>query len=955
MNALNKSYKDMTIFVHPEVERYLKGGKDSDINIKKKLEYCVDQFLNYGTLQNLYPLEGAGKGWFRTPLSRGSNGKTHYLWLSIGTNSFGKKKIGLNDNEIYFREVRHHDLNSRKLTHGDFKKYKKYTLKNRKVADSEVYLTPKQVDAVYSTNDITLIEGLPGTGKTTVLHKKSDALKNQKQLYLTYSNSLTYLAEKTFGYVQKNNNKRRAMTFNDFFSELAKINDQLYYMEKKETNYEYSKNNFKSFLESDAKVNYSNWKDNIKALYTEVYAYAFGSLDEDFNFNESNHREYVFNNFKKRKKALDSKEYDQAKNVITRIFEEDKATELFPTLTLCFNLVTKLKDNKILLPEVLTSLDMIMVDEVQDLTKLESYAVFLFSKITQKNRKIETHFVIAGDEAQTVRPTNFTWSEFKNMIYDVNNFKVENIDSNNFVEHINLDESLRSPSQISNFLYAMRYFYSNIDKKERPSVKEFSGNTEDQYGRVVYYSAKNESEFKGLINKINELPSGIAIHTGIKSYENSKNIKLSNAEDVKGLDFSTVAVVDLGKTLVELKELIKKSKSTKKYDSVIRSTIDNIMVAVSRPTHTLILLDNRLEDDFSKRHNINNEDLLAEIENLYNNAGISIEDNTINTYQNSNDLLNAIDFTIDREDYIRTKMSQFKKAILDNPTSITESLYLLFDEAKQQKLDGKIEEDLFNELVDIVIQHSVSLLLNKSIDNKNIESFEKFYSSVLEIKYPDGKYFTEDTSNRSKKEKQMYDTFFEMTKYYQPNSTFQIKLNYVSKILKNYKPLANELNSVITLVDRLILDWHANLLSEKVANKEQVKKVLSITEKIKKVLLKNDKDKELDLNLLTKKILINWAETTEKAKKYEVSLYINQLLNFYISAVRVYKLMGKYKEATKYIENLSPKAQAEIEKKEKIVLPELVSLINELMNSNHLYQPELKVINEKINEFKKAS
>ena len=275
----------------------------------------------------------------------------------------------------------------------------------------------------------------------------------------------------------------------------------------------------------------------------------------------------------------------------------------------------------------------------------------------------------------------------------------------------------------------MRYFYSNIDKKERPSVKEFSGNTEDRYGRVVYYSAKNESEFKGLINKINELPSGIAIHTGIKSYENSKNIKLSNAEDVKGLDFSTVAVVDLGKTLVELKELIKKSKSTKKYDSVIRSTIDNIMVAVSRPTHTLILLDNRLEDDFSKRHNINNEDLLAEVENLYNNAGISIEDNTINTYQNSNDLLNAIDFTIDREDYIRTKMSQFKKAILDNPTSITESLYLLFDEAKQQKLDGKIEEDLFNELVDIVIQHSVSLLLNKSIDNKNIESFEKFYSS----------------------------------------------------------------------------------------------------------------------------------------------------------------------------------------------------------------------------------
>ena len=56
-----------------------------------------------------------------------------------------------------------------------------------------------------------------------------------------------------------------------------------------------------------------------------------------------------------------------------------------------------------------------------------------------------------------------------------------------------------------------------------------------------------------------------------------------------------------------------------------------------------------------------------------------------------------------------------------------------------------------------------------------------------------------------------------------------------------------------------------------------------------------------------------------------------------------------------YIKKLSPKAQAEIEKEEKIVLPELVSLIDEVMNSNHLYQSELKTINEKINEFKKAS
>ena len=39
--------------------------------------------------------------------------------------------------------------------------------------------------------------------------------------------------------------------------------------------------------------------------------------------------------------------------------------------------------------------------------------------------------------------------------------------------------------------------------------------------------------------------------------------ELFNAEDVKGLDFSTVAVVDIGKTLIELEDLIEKAKPQK--------------------------------------------------------------------------------------------------------------------------------------------------------------------------------------------------------------------------------------------------------------------------------------------------------------------------------------------------------------------------------------------------------
>ena len=952
MNALSKNFKPIVIYIHPKIVKYLESS-DSDISVVKKIQFDIDQFLKFGTLSILSPQSGVNRGLFKTPLSQGSHGKRFYLWVALGTNFLGRK-IGLKENEVVFEEIRHHDLNNKKLNIGSYKKYKKYTIKNRNDNDGQVWLTPNQFAAVYSDSNITLIEGLPGTGKTTVLHKKSDTIKGKKQLYLTYSKKLTFEAMKSFGEINQSNNNRRALTFNDFFQDLASSNNQLF-LNEKDINHELSKKIFLDFLEQDARLNYSSWKDNPNVLFSEIYANAFGKLDEDLNFDMS-YKDYVVKNFQKRKKFLERKEFTQAENVIQKIFDCGKEIEIFPALYLSYQLIPRFQKKEIILPEVLTNLDVLLIDEIQDLTEIESYLVYIYANQTNKKRNKEVMFVAAGDESQTIRPTSFTWSSFKNLIFQSKNVNFETIDVNNMLEHINLDESLRSPSQISNFVYSLRYFYSKIDKSERPSIKQFTGNTKDQYGRVVYYCAKNEAELKGIIKKVNNLPTGVSISSGILSTDNGETSDILNPEDVKGLDFSTVAVVDVGKTLIELEDLIGKSKSTNKYNSIIRSTIDNLMVAISRPTHTLILLDKELNDDFKTKYKKNSKDLLDKIKELYNNAGISVEENTINVYKNSNDLLASLELFVDREEYIRTKVSQIQNGLLDNPTIVNDSLRLLFEEAKQQKQDGDIENDLFTDLLDLTIRHTISLLSNKSFDINKYESLENYFKEVLEIKYPDGRFYTNDNSKRSNKQKQMYDVFYEIFKYFNPEkSNFKFTLNMINKILNNYDDISQVLNSAIILIDKLILDWHRNLINHNLKNIEDFDQTVNTSLKIKKQLLKNDKEKVNDFNNQTIKTLQFWASLTENNKNFQTSLHINKYLNQHTNVVRIYKRSLQHNKAEQYINSLEPKVAKSVKKKELIIMNKIQDDLLKYLKTEKLYHEEVKHIEEVLNKFLKAS
>ena len=380
------------------------------------------------------------------------------------------------------------------------------------------------------------------------------------------------------------------------------------------------------------------------------------------------------------------------------------------------------------------------------------------------------------------------------------------------------------------------------------------------------------------------------------------------------------------------------------------------MVAISRPTHTLILLDRELDSEFSIKFNKNSNDLINKILELYKNAGITLEENTINVYKNSQDLLASLDLFVDREEYIRTKLSQIQNGVLDNPLAVNDSLKLLFEEAKQQKQDGNIDEELFNELVDLTIRHTISLISSQVLDNSKIESLENYFKDVLEIKYSEGRFYTGEKSKRSSNQKQMYDVFSDIFTYFNAEkSSLKFTLNLINKIIKNYDNLTSVLNSVILLIDKMLLDWHRSLVNQNIRTVENLDQVIKVSLKLSKKLLKNDTEKVKDFNNQTYKTLVVWAESSEKNKEYSISLYINKHLKKHSSVVRVYKKLLQHEKAESYISSLSPEVAKKVRKEEILILNNIEKDLMKYLQKEKLYSEEVKHLEDILNAYRKAS
>ncbi len=220
------------------------------------------------------------------------------------------------------------------------------------------------------------------------------------------------------------------------------------------------------------------------------------------------------------------------------------------------------------------------LDEAQDLTPIEALAVVELAVALGR----DTSLLVAGDEAQTVRPTDFEWGWFQDLVHHRLASPVE----------FKLQVNLRSPQRIASLVNRAWDLYGAIAKQERPSgsgIAEIDENAGDQ---VIHCAAKPGAELDELLQAFSEREGLALIAMGeeIPEYvpERLRGHVLTTFE-AKGLDFQSVCILDAGRWLDRVLQARDRGRGIELDDLGKRLAIDQLRVALSRPAEQLYWLD----------------------------------------------------------------------------------------------------------------------------------------------------------------------------------------------------------------------------------------------------------------------------------------------------------------------------------------------------------------------------
>ena len=960
------------LYVHLDV---IEKGNKKENKLEKstfnKRNYYYEQLLIYGwRLPQVKSVAGKAKGWLRLPLGGGSNGKDKYLWFISGETKYGKTIPNLKKNDILIRSIRDHDDTKYDLKPGVKSKWKAIDLKELD-DDKENYqaLTDAQNQIVKSNANLAVVEGFPGTGKTIALLKKSDKYKNKKQIYLTHS---LYLSAKTKTWFEAKQNiikDREVYAFAEFVLEFAKVNKLSFNLsEKVHNNHLEAEANFNNIIR-DYHLNHKSWnksKDN-NEIYHELYSKAFGL----YNKNLETPKKTVFENYKKREQQL-KKDALVPKIILKKIFEKKDESNLFPSLMAARELVDLFLKGELKIPQTLEKVEVVLVDEVQDLTEIECFLLLLYSKSLGENTKI----IIAGDESQTVKPSAFKWRRFNTII---DSAKIQNSNKKN--KSFNLEKSLRAPTQIAKIIHSTGNLYRNIDKSSRPSVKKYDSNVTERYGRVIYYSASNAEELNDILEAIAGLASAASIYPGVNIPGNLKNALSSEAhssilttERVKGLDYGTVAIIDSGKYLSEIYRHIESAKSNKRQLEALRTKIDRLRVAVSRPTDMLILLDiSPTSANKKKEPVLKTIGYRYYIEKLFASTKETETDEMYSIISTKDQLLEELNQDTTKEDYIAREIDQLSQSIHDNPKSVQNETQSLLQITKKAFYEHEIDDSLYREALIL----STVTFFNSIFLGDKYEEFKDFRRIIDKNLNELAKMnlFKETSSDELKIFTSKIIKFKTSLILKELDSEVVQGLNSIlksSKLLNNLKLSVTTKDDVLNPSFKSLIDtWFESL---KEASTPDVKTIslidATITQYIKIFIMnieekKRRKEKKEVFEEILRKIYKNWAEFSEKSangtKKIEA---LEKSLDSYYklselsktkenieSVVRLMRRLGKHSDAEEYLKRLSdePNLSTFEELNETIYsIKEIVSSIEDFGKENIFLDEEIDLINEKL-------
>lgn len=585
------------LFCHQEfLEKLAEHEKDP---IAKRAALLMQRLSVDSQRQHYKATQGLNRGWRRSRLG-GGGGSHFYAWWapkSAAPLKDGDEFANAPDGALFLRDIRHHDDHSTLNPQSFENNYLPITIPEIR---SEEYgpapWTAPQAKFANARQSIRILKGHPGSGKTTALWHAADATGAARVLYVTYSRDLAALAKDYFDKYCSAEKRFHVVTYSTLVRELlgsdAPIVPEIE-----------SRQLFTRDLVPFSRV-LNAWSTFQPALYDELHAHLIGdALPMDagryFACKQPRLPDKAFKD--RRSRYIGIPAAAAALDIASRL-ERDRgslAPRYFPELALAWKAaerLTSMPTAPVSIPADLLAYDCIAVDEVQDLTPIEAFVLVQLAVAINKGRRTPIPLLLAGDEAQTVRPTDFEWAWMNDLLHSQLGSPTE----------YKLSTNLRSPRKIAELLNRVWDLYGLIDKQERPSGSGQAEIDDDANDQLLYCVGVPGQEMDQLLMSLagREGLAIISLDDNIPAYvPDSVRPAVLTAREAKGLDFHSVCVLEPGRQIDRLHKARNYYTGCDIGELRKRLAIDQLRVALSRPTERLIWLDTSPSEAVLKESN----------------------------------------------------------------------------------------------------------------------------------------------------------------------------------------------------------------------------------------------------------------------------------------------------------------------------------------------------------------
>ncbi|HEY3825165.1 MAG TPA: hypothetical protein VGL82_11440 [Bryobacteraceae bacterium] len=516
----------------------------------------------------------ANRGWRRSRLGGGSGSHFYAWWAPAGAAPFQQNTGFQNDSQaVFLRDIRHHDDHTPLSTGDPANDYLSINIPDLRSGEyAPAPWTQPQTRFARSRSIARVLKGHPGSGKTTALLHAADESQAERVLYLTFSRDLAALAR---DYFDRFCSDARTFVVQSFPDWLRQVTAQ----KESEPDPEEARSRFRRDLANQHR-GLGSWSNNPDALYDEMHAHLVGAaMPENSGRFPAAERlrlpDKAYRAQRTRYLGPAAEAVLDAAHRLERMDAAPLADRYFPELALAWKAAQALRSGGNL-DSLTLGYGCIAVDEVQDLTPLEAFTVVALARLMNSANRLAP-LLMAGDEAQTVRATDFEWAWLNDMLHD----------SLGAPQEFKLPVNLRSPRRIADLVNRAWDLYDYLHKQDRPSGTGYADIDDDSPDEVLYGAVRVDE----LPSVLKEFPAreGMALiafdYAGIPK-EAIPSV-LSPAE-AKGLDFHRVCVLNGGALLRRIAE----PRSPGATNSLsTRLAIDQLRVALSRPTGQLIWID----------------------------------------------------------------------------------------------------------------------------------------------------------------------------------------------------------------------------------------------------------------------------------------------------------------------------------------------------------------------------